>query len=143
MQFRPLNPDWRTKVQQVLDGAPFVQHLGIRPTHLEPGVCHTTLAVRPEMLQHDGYVHAGVTTTLADHTAGAAAGTLIPADHTVLSVEFKVHLLRAAQTSTLVCRAQVIKPGAMFSVVEADVFDDAGKQVSRLLGTMASVPLQR
>lgn len=127
----------------MLERAPFVQHLGIRATHLEPGVCHTVLDVRPEMLQHDGFVHAGVSTTLADHSAGAAAGTLIPADHTVLSVEFKVHLLRAARTERLVCHAEVVKAGAMFSVVQADVFDDAGKLTSRLLGTMTALPLGR
>lgn len=134
---------WRTKVERILQGAPFVQHLGIRATDLAPGACDTELVVTPSLLQHDGYVHAGVITTLADHTAGAAAGTLVPADHTVLSVEFKVHLLRAATGERLTCQARVVKPGAMFCIVQSDVFDARGKLTSRLLGTMASVPLQR
>jgi uncharacterized protein (TIGR00369 family) len=126
-------------VEQVLDQAPFVQHLGIHAIHLEPGVCHTGLAIRPEMLQHSGVVHAGVLTTLADHTAGAAAGTLVEAQDTLVSVEFKMHLLRAAQGERLVCKAQVVKPGRRFSVVQADVFDDGDKLVARLLGTMTTV----
>lgn len=126
-------------VEQVLEQAPFVQHLGIQATHLAPGVCHTALEVRPEMLQHSGVVHAGVLTTLADHSAGAAAGTLIAADETLVSVEFKVHLLRAARGPRLICKAEVIKPGRRFSIVQADVFDDTGKLVSRLLGTMTTV----
>lgn len=138
MPLVPRNPQWREKVEQVLESAPFVQHLGIHATHIEPGKVIAELTVRPEMLQHSGVVHAGVSTTLADHTAGAAAGTLIAADETLLSVEFKVHMLRAAKTSRLRCEAVVIKPGATFSIVQADVFDDAGKLTSRLLGTMTA-----
>ena len=138
MKLTPQNPHWREKVEQVLEAAPFVQHLGIHATHIEPGKVCAELVIRPEMLQHDGFVHAGVSTTLADHTAGAAAGTLIAADETLLSVEFKVHMLRAARTDRLRCEAVVIKPGAAFSIVQADVFDADGKHTSRLLGTMTA-----
>lgn len=135
----PRNPNWRAMVEDVLEQAPFVQHLGIRATHLAPGICHTAMPIRPEMLQHSGVVHAGVLTTLADHSAGAAAGTLIAADETLVSVEFKVHLLRAARGQRLMCKAEVVRPGRRFTIVQADVYDDADRRVARLLGTMTTV----
>lgn len=134
----PRHPDWRANVERVLANAPFIQHLGITPMYLAPGVCHTRMTVRPELLQHSGVVHAGVLTTLADHTAGAAAGTLITPEETLVSVEFKVHLLRGATGPELTCHAEVVRPGRRFTVVEADVFD-GDRAVLRLLGTMAGV----
>ena len=38
------------------------------------------------------------------------------------TVEFKLNLLRPALCETLLCRAEVLKPGKQISVVEAEVF---------------------
>ncbi len=55
-------------------------------------------------------VHAGVQATIADHTAGGAATTLIDKGQFVLTVEFKINLLRVTRGDSLLCRAQVLKP---------------------------------
>ena len=91
-------------------------------------------------------VHAGVQATLADHSAGAAAGTLMPADHVVLSVEFKIQLLRPAVGERLLCRAHVIRPGRQIVATESNVFACRGedeKLVSKLTATMMYVPAER
>lgn len=138
---KPNNPDWRRAVEADFDAATFVRHLGITLDRLEPGLVEAHLAVRPEHLQQAGTVHAGVQTTLADHCAGGAAGTLLGADEGIVSVEFKVHLLRPARGAVLRCRAQVVKPGARFSIVRAEVWtDDADKPTAMLVGTFAPVP---
>ena len=104
---------------------------------VEPGICESALTPRPEHLQQDGVVHAGVISTIADHTAGSAAGTLMDAHQIVLTSEFKLHLLRPAR-GRLSCVATVLKPGRMFSVVEADV-RVADVLVAKLIGTLAIV----
>jgi uncharacterized protein (TIGR00369 family) len=73
-------------------------------------------------LQQDGFVHAGVQATIADHTAGAAAATLAASGHYVLTAEFKISLLRAAKGSHLTCVAKVLKAGNSLTVVESEVF---------------------
>ena len=60
-------------VSSIFDTAPFIQHLGIKVAHQAEGVCDTLTPIRAEHLQQDGYVHAGVLATVADHTAGGAA----------------------------------------------------------------------
>jgi len=130
-------------VRQVFHGAPFVAELGIAPTAIGAGRCESELVIRPQMLQHTGQVHAGVVTTLADHTAGAAAQSMIDVEGGVaITAELKISLLRPAQGERLTCVAQVVKPGRQFMFTEADVFalrDGQRHHVARLSATMAVV----
>ncbi|MBK7973052.1 MAG: PaaI family thioesterase [Deltaproteobacteria bacterium] len=134
------NPAFRELVEDVFARAGFVRELGIELVDVGVGWCETRLEVGPRHLQQNGVVHAGVHSTLADHTAGAAAASLVGPDEYVLTVEFQVHLLRAAPPAPLHCRADVLKPGARFSVVEASVYSDRGDRrelVSKLTATVA------
>ncbi len=129
-------------LQRVHDATPFVRHLGIELLDAGPGWCETRLVVRDEHRQQTGVVHAGVQATLADHTAGAAAGTLLEAGRTVVSVEFKINLLRAAGAPVLHCRAEVLKAGRRTIVAEASVLGvdgDAKRLVSKATVTLMPV----
>lgn len=71
-------------------------------------------------------MHAGVQATIADHTSGAAATTLLEPSQFVVTAEFKTNLLRAAKGNFLLCRAQVLKRGKLLIVVEAEVYVVSG-----------------
>lgn len=136
-------PRW----QAIFDRAPFVKHLGVRIDQARPGELHTSLVVQPHHLQHTGFVHAGVITTLADHSAGAAAQSSLGdplAGQTgyVVTAELKVSLLRAAKGGRLRCVARVLKPGRQIVFTESEVWCDDGQReqlVAKLSGTMAVV----
>src|SRR5687768_5623076 len=116
----PRRPDYAAYVRSVFDRAPFIRDLGIDLVDLGPGWCETALTIAPRFRQQDGFVHAGVTTSLADHTAGGAAGTLLGPDEIVLTSEYKIHFLRPGRADRLTCRATVLKPGSMMTIVEAE-----------------------
>ncbi len=83
-------------------------------------------------------------TTIADSACGYAAYSLMPAGSEVLSVEFKVNLLRPARGNEFLARAEVIKPGKTLTVVRADVFGLSGDESQRILiasmlGTMICI----
>jgi uncharacterized protein (TIGR00369 family) len=118
--------------------APFVGHLGIELTGIGAGWVSTELAIRPEMLQQDGVVHAGVISTLADHTAGAAAGSTLGPGRTPLTVELKINLLRPATGERLRCRARVVRAGRRLVVAESEVFA-ADQLAAKALVTLAPV----
>lgn len=138
------NPDYRAMVEAGFASANFICDLGIQPLDCGPGWVEAALVIAPRHLQQNGFVHAGVQATLADHTAGAAAFTLVDAGQTVLSLEFKVNLLRPALCERLLCRAEVLKAGKTVTVVEAEVYAlVAGEKrlFSKTMVTLAVVPI--
>ncbi|MCU0969584.1 MAG: PaaI family thioesterase [Rubrivivax sp.] len=102
--------------------APFMVDLGVEPVAVASGRMTTRLAVQPRHRQHTGFVHAGVSSAMADHTMGAAAQTLAPEGHWALTADLRTSLLRAAQGERLVCEAVVLKSGRTLAFTEAEVF---------------------
>jgi uncharacterized protein (TIGR00369 family) len=136
------NPDFRRKVQEIFDRAAFIAEVGISVSGIGVGWCETTLAVAPKHLQQNDYVHAGVLATMADHTAGGAAGSVVKEEQVVLSVEFKINLLRPAMGEALRCKANLLKAGRTLIVAESEVFARAGaeeKLVAKATVTLAVV----
>ncbi len=135
--------DYREHVRAIFERAPFIGDLGVALSDLGPGWCESVLRIAPKHLQQDGYIHAGVQATIADHTAGGAAGTVAKPGDLVLTVEFKINLLRPALGDRLRCRATVLRDGRTITVVESEVFarkDNAEKLVSKAMVTLALVP---
>jgi len=92
--------------------------------------------------QQDGFIHAGVMATMADHTAGYAAFTTVPEDYQILTIEFKVNFLRPAYGERLVCRSRIIREGLQIIIGESEVFDlraNEEAQVAKALVTLMVV----
>jgi len=137
------DPNYRKVVEDGFREAAFLTDLGIKLVDFGSGWCESSLRIAPRHLQHTGVIHAGVQATIADHTAGGAAMTVTAAEDFILTAEFKIHLLRAGGGESLFCRAQVLKPGKAFHVVESEVFAVAGEKktlISKLTATMAVLP---
>lgn len=120
--FKPANPDFAARVRDSFARQPFMDHIGARLTALEPGFCEITVDYRRELTQQHGFVHGGVLASIADSAAGYAAFSLMPADASILTVEYKLNLLRPGQGEAMIARARVLKPGRTLTVVQADVF---------------------
>lgn len=135
-----VNPHYQSLIARMFDDAAFVSDVGIRLIDCGPGWCESNLDLTPRHLQQTGVIHAGVQTTIADHTAGAAVSTLLREGEYVLTAEFKLNLLRAGQGESLWCRAQVLKAGRSMGFVESEVYAVAGANkvmISKMTATMA------
>jgi uncharacterized protein (TIGR00369 family) len=133
---KQVDPAAADRVRALFSDASFMRWLGARVDSIAPGMVLTSLEVRPDHLQQDGFVHAGVLTTLADHTAGAAAGTT---SNRPLTIELKINLLRPAKGPFLRCRATVLKPGKTITVAESEVHD-GDKLVAKAMVTLSVAP---
>lgn len=122
MAITPRNDNYESVIREIFSRARFVEELGIELVRVAPGEAETRLEVRDGHLQQDGFVHAGVQATIADHTGGAAAATLFAEGQFPLSAEFKINFLRVADGTSLICRSKVLKPGKTLSVVESEVY---------------------
>ena len=139
MTLKPLNPSFEQEVRQSFAQQSIMELIGASLTLVEPGVVEITLPYRKDLTQQNGYLHAGIITTIADSACGYAAFTLMPEGSGVLSVEFKVNLLRPAKGDRLLARAEVIKAGKTLTVVRADVFaltENKRTLVATMQGTM-------
>jgi uncharacterized protein (TIGR00369 family) len=119
---KPRNPGYDAAVAAVFRAAPFIADLGIELVSVAVGRVESRLALTRRHLQQDGFVHAAVETAIADHTAGAAAFSVIEADQAVLSVSLSVNLLRPGRGDELRCQATVLRAGKRMVVVESEVF---------------------
>jgi uncharacterized protein (TIGR00369 family) len=140
MDYRVSNPLFAEDIKQSFARQSIMGLIGARLSLVEPGLVEITLPYRKDLTQQNGYLHAGIVTTIADSASGYAAYSLMSAGSEVLSVEFKINLLRPAKGESFLARAEVIKPGKTLTVVRADVFGvwETGPRelVATLQGTM-------
>jgi uncharacterized protein (TIGR00369 family) len=109
---------------------------------LEPGRVEVEFPYRTELTQQDGFIHAGIVCTAADSACGYAALSGMPVGSDVLSVEFKLNLLRPAAGERFVARAQVLRHGRTLTAVRADVFACTGQGES-LIAAMQATMIRR
>ena len=121
---------------------PAMSMLGATLTVLSPGVVEVAFPFKRELTQQDGFIHAGIITTAADSACGYAALSSMPAGSDVLSVEFKVNLLRPAAGERFAARATVLKPGKTLTAVRADVFAFVGGE-QKLIAAMQATMIRR
>lgn len=126
MQLKPLNPDFAARVRASFNRQAAMGLIGAQLTVVEPGRVTIELPVRDDLGQQHGFVHGGVVGMIADSAGGYAAFTLMPADASVLTVEYKLNMLAPAQGERLIARGEVLKPGRTLSIVRADVYALAG-----------------
>jgi uncharacterized protein (TIGR00369 family) len=139
------NPTFAAEVKSSFNQQTIMALIGAELMRVEPGVVEITLPYRADLAQQHGYLHAGIVTTIADSACGYAAYSLMPPNSEVLSVEFKVNLLRPAKGDTFSAVAEVVKSGKTLTVVRADVFAiDEGRRdlIATMLGTMICVAVK-
>ncbi len=121
----------------------FIEYCQFQAEVVEKGYFQSRVLIEEHHRQQDGFVHAGVMATMADHTAGYAAFTTVPEEFQILTIEFKINFLRPANGDSLVCRSRVIREGSQIIISESEVFDLKGENetiVAKGLVTLMAVP---
>lgn len=139
VKMSPRDPHWEQRVRTSFSRQGFMRMIDAKIVALAPGHCTVEVAARPELCQQRGFLHGGVTAAIADTAAGFAAYSLMPANSSPLTVEFKINLMAPAVGSVFRAEARVVRSGRTLSVVEADVsaeHDGAITPVARMLGTL-------
>ena len=135
----PKNPDFEECVRDSFSRQGIMELIGARLTRVEPGLVEIELPYRADLTQQHGFFHAGITSTIADSAGGYAAFSLMPAEASVLTTEFKINLLAPAEGELLRAVGRVVRPGRLLTVCEVDVFalkDGAATPCAKLLETL-------
>jgi len=112
---------------------------------VEAGRVEIEIPYQRELTQQDGFIHAGISSTIMDSACGYAAFTLMPAEARVLTIEFKINLLAPAAGDHFRAVGQVRKPGRSLFVAEAELFarsDATDKLIATMSGTLMAVLAQ-
>jgi len=120
-----------------------MKHLGAELSELRPGQVEIRVPFRAELTQQHSYFHAGVSGTIADSACGYAAYTLMPANSSVLTVEYKMNLLAPADGEELIACARVLRSGKTLKVCSADVHvrkNGAEVHCATMLATIMCLP---
>jgi uncharacterized protein (TIGR00369 family) len=124
----------------------FPAYCGFEVVRVAYGQFESNLKIRPDHCQQDGFVHAGVIATMADHTAGYAAYTTVSEEFRILTIEFKINYFRPTTGDAVVCRSSVISNGKKIIVSESEVFSiSEGRErlVSKAMVTLMAVPASK
>ena len=134
-KFEPKDPDFENRVRANFVGQRVMNLIGAELITVEPGTVEIGIRMRDDLTQQNGFMHAGIVTTVLDSACGYAAYTLMPTGSSVLSVEFKVNLLSPAIGEQIIARAEVKRAGKLLTVCTADAIAD-GKICATMLATM-------
>ena len=127
---KPPDPAFESRTRESFAKQGIMALLGAAMDTVEPGRVQISLPFRPELSQQHGFFHAGVISTIADSAGGYAGFTLFPADAGILTVEFKVNLLAAADGERAIAMGEVIRSGRTLTVCRLDAWvEKQGRRV--------------
>lgn len=95
--------------------------IGARLVEVNPGSCVVEVPFSDRVSQQHGYFHGGVVGAIADNAGAYAGFTLLPADATILTSEYKISLLAPAQGRWLRSSARVVRSGRTLITCEVRV----------------------
>jgi uncharacterized protein (TIGR00369 family) len=137
--FQPLDADYRRRVTESFSRQKAMALIGASLTSVEPGEVEIALPYRDDLTQQKGFIHGGILGMIADTACGYAAFSLMPAGGSLVTVEYKMNILKPGRGS-LVARGKVIRPGRTLTVARAEVYADDGSHVATMLQTLMALP---
>lgn len=115
---------------------PFLEYTGAILKSFGKGEAEVELHVEPHHLQHMGFVHGGVISTLMDNTGWYAAVSDLDEGYTALTLEIKINYLRPTSDRYLIASAKVKRQGNTTAFVTIELEDGTGL-VAYATGTYA------
>lgn len=131
----PTDPHFASRIRESFARQKAMALIGASLGAVMPGAVEILLPFRDDLTQQKGYIHGGIIGMIADSAAGYAAYSLMPADCSLVTVEYKMNILAPA-TSSLTARGEVVKPGRTLTVARAEVYAQDGKHVATMQQTL-------
>ncbi len=141
-KFEPKYPDYVARVEKSFSDQAVMKTIGASIEAISPGKIEIEFPYQSNLTQQNGFIHAGIVSTVLDSACGYAAFSLMPIDVSVLTIEFKINLLSPATGDRFRGYGKVKKAGRTISVAEAELyaFSDQGKKlVATMVGTLMAV----
>lgn len=117
---------------------PFLEYTGAILKSFGKGEAEVELEIRPHHLQHLGFIHGGVISTLMDNAGWYAAVSDLPEGYTAMTMEIKINYLKPTSGTYLIASAKVVQQGKTSAFVTIELEDDKSL-VAYATGTYAII----
>jgi uncharacterized protein (TIGR00369 family) len=131
----PADPQFVSRLRASFQRQKAMALIGASLSVVEAGHVEVALPWREDLTQQKGFIHGGIIGMIADTACGYAAFSLMPADSSLVTVEYKINILAPAR-SALVARGEVIRPGRTLTVTRGEVYAEDGKHVASMQQTL-------
>jgi len=131
----PVDPRFESRVRASFGRQKAMLLIGASLSVVEPGRVEIALPFRDDLTQQKGFVHGGIVGMIADSACGYSAFSLMPADCSLVTVEYKINILSPAR-GALVAKGHVVKPGRTLTVARGEVYSEDGKHVASMQQTL-------
>ena len=138
----PDSEAFERRIRQSFARQRIMETIGAELTRIEHGTVEIELDFDPKLTQQHGFLHAGILAAALDSACGYAAYTVIDADASILTIEFKVNLMSPGKGSRFLFRGEVTKPGSNIIVADGRAYalrDGPAKLIASMTGTMMVV----
>ena len=124
-------------IRQFFPNSPFVAHLGIQLTDIQPGVATLTLPYASALVTIGTIVHGGAIASLIDTAAMVAAWSDadVPAKARGTTVNLSVAYLASAEKEDLQAVARVLRRGRNLVYLDVEVRGASGNAIAKGLVT--------
>jgi uncharacterized protein (TIGR00369 family) len=135
----PADPNFAVRIRASFGRQKAMGLIGASLKVVEPGQVEVALPYRDDLTQQKGFIHGGIIGMIADTACGYAAYSLMPADCSLFTVEYKINILAPARAS-LVARGEVVRAGRTLTVTRGEVYSEDGKHVASMQQTLMMLP---
>ena len=135
----PADPHFASRIRASFGRQKAMGLIGASLTVVEPGQVELSLPYRDDLTQQKGFIHGGIIGMIADTACGYAAYSLMPADCSLVTVEYKINILAPARGS-LVARGEVVRAGRTLTVTRGEVYAQDGRHIASMQQTLMMLP---
>ncbi|MCX8995720.1 PaaI family thioesterase [Rhizobiaceae bacterium BDR2-2] len=132
----------QARIEENFRRQPALRSMGAELTRIGHGLVELELPFSEKMTQQHGWLHGGAIAAGLDSACGLAAYTLIDADASVLTIEFKVNLLSPGRGERFLFHGEITKPGSTIIVADGRAYaltDGPAKLIASMTSTLMIV----
>jgi uncharacterized protein (TIGR00369 family) len=133
------DPHFASRIRESFGRQKAMALIGASLARVAAGEVAVALPYREDLTQQKGFIHGGILGMIADTACGYAAFSLMPAGGSLVTVEYKMNILKPGRGS-LVAQGKVIRNGRTLTVARAEVYADDGSHVATMLQTLMALP---
>ena len=132
----------RERILEKLKGQYFMRHIGFELTEISQGLVKGSMPLADFAKQQLGFLHGGVTATVADIVAGFAAYSCSPLDKNVVTSSLNVMYYHPGEGERVEAIGRVLKAGSRLHYCESEIYvikENEALLIARATSTMVVI----